>query len=236
MPVEVGGGLFGRPTVVNNVETLMCVPHVINRGAAWFAGIGTPDCPGPKVYSVSGHVNRPGIYELPMGTTLRDLIYKHAGGVQRNQKVKAVSPGALASPLLSGDELDVHLDVFSARPHSELGAGGIIVYGEEVDIVPLVLRASTFFANESCGKCVPCREGTRWIADALQRIVDGKGRQRDIDIINDVAGNMERKTLCMLGSFAAWPVQSALRKFRPDFERYLGHAPPRKQLPVLAAE
>jgi NADH-quinone oxidoreductase subunit F len=225
-PTEVGGGLFGRPTVVNNVETLMCVPHIIARGPEWFASVGTPACPGPKLYSISGHVNRPGVYELPMGVTLRDLIYTYAGGMLRNQRLKAVSPGALACQFLTEDDLDVHLDTatLGAPPYRNaigpvgFGGGGIVVYGDEVDMVALTARIAGFFARESCGKCVPCREGTHWMRDALGRIASGRGTDRDIATVEDVAWNVGgRKTLCMLGDFAAAPVLSALQKFRPDF-------------------
>lgn len=234
-PIEVGGGLFGRPTVVNNVETLMCVPHILVRGAAWFASIGAPACPGPKLYTISGHVNRPGVYELPMGTTLYDLIYKYAGGMKRNQKVKAVSPGALACQLLPGTDLNVQMDTatLTRPPHWHppfgpvgFGAGGIIVYGEETDIVQVVARAAGFFARESCGKCVPCREGTHWMQDVLGRIAHGHGRPRDLGILEDVTRNIGgRKTLCALGDFSVNSVASALRLFRPEFEAYCnGHA------------
>ena len=234
-PIEVGGGLFGRPTVVNNVETLMCVPHILVRGAAWFASVGAPACPGPKLYTISGHVNRPGVYELPMGTTLYDLIYKYAGGMKRNQKVKAVSPGALACQLLPGTDLNVQMDTatLTRPPHWHppfgpvgFGAGGIIVYGEETDIVQVVARAAGFFARESCGKCVPCREGTHWMQDVLGRIAHGHGRPRDLGILEDVTRNIGgRKTLCALGDFSVNSVASALRLFRPEFEAYCnGHA------------
>ncbi|MGH2369971.1 MAG: NADH-quinone oxidoreductase subunit NuoF, partial [Chloroflexota bacterium] len=194
-PFQVGGGLFGRPSVVNNVETLMCAPHILRRGAEWFAAIGSPNCPGPKVYCVSGHVNRPGIYEAPMGLPLQDLIYgqQYGQGVPGDRKVKAVSPGALASPLISGGELEVKLDTDAVRAppyRTQLGAGGIIVYDETVCMVELLLRTEQFFAHESCGKCVPCREGTHWMVDMIRRIAVGRGRDEDLDVLYGVAGNM----------------------------------------------
>jgi NADH-quinone oxidoreductase subunit F len=226
-PIEVGGGLFGRPTVVNNVETLMCIPHIIVRGAAWFASIGNPNAPGPKVYTISGHVNKPGVYELPMGVSLRDLIYKYAGGMQRNQKVKAVSPGALACQILPGDNLDIPMDTatltrppyFNEFGPVGFGAGGIVVYGEEISITDILVSISGFFARESCGRCVPCREGTHWMHDVIRRIDAGRGRPRDLVVLGDVAANIGgRKTLCALGDFAVNPVASALKHFRAEFE------------------
>jgi NADH-quinone oxidoreductase subunit F len=243
-PVDVGGGLFGRPTVVNNVETLMCVPHVINRGAAWFASIGNPASPGPKLYTISGSVNLPGVFELPMGVSLRDLIYKYAGGMQRDQKVKAVSPGALACQFLPGDNLDIPMDTatLTRPPYFNppfgpvgFGAGGIVVYGEEVDMVKMMTNIAGFFARESCGKCVPCREGTHWMLDMLQRIVAGGGTPDDLDTLYDVATLIAgRKTLCALGDFAVNPVGSGLRLFRDEFERYVRRGAPADRQPVLA--
>jgi NADH-quinone oxidoreductase subunit F len=244
-PTDIGGGLFGRPTVVNNVETLMNVPHIINRGAAWFAAIGNPLSPGPKLYTISGSVNLPGMFELPMGVTLGDLIYKYAGGMQRDQKVKAVSPGALACQFLPGDNLDVTMDTATlTRPPYFIppfgpvgfGAGGIVVYGEEVDMVQTITNIAGFFARESCGKCVPCREGTHWMFDLLRRIAGGQGRPKDIDVLQSVATNIAgRKTLCALGDFAVNPVGSGLRLFRPEFEAYCTDAArPRERELVMA--
>ncbi|HEX2036450.1 MAG TPA: NADH-ubiquinone oxidoreductase-F iron-sulfur binding region domain-containing protein, partial [Chloroflexota bacterium] len=244
-PIDVGGGLFGRPTVVNNVETLMCIPHIITRGAAWFAAIGNPACPGPKLYTISGSVNLPGVFELPMGTSLRDLIYTHAGGMQRDQKVKAVSPGALACQFLPGDNLDIPMDTatltrppYFVPPFGPVGfgAGGIVVYGEEVDMVQILVNIAGFFARESCGKCVPCREGTHWMFDLLRRIAAGRASVADVDTLLDVATNIAgRKTLCALGDFAVNPVGSALRLFRDEFERYArkgAPAEPQRELAV----
>ena len=226
-PIEVGGGLFGRPTVVNNVETLMCAPHIINRGPGWFASIGNPASPGPKVYTISGHVNKPGVYELPMGVTLGDLIFKYAGGMVRNQKVKAVSPGALACQLLTDQHLGVTMDTatltrppfFNQFGPVGFGAGGIIVYGEECEIIDLLVNSSGFFARESCGKCVPCREGTTWMHMMLRRMSLGGARPRDLDVLLDVATNISgRKTLCALGDFAVEAIGSAFIHFRSDLE------------------
>jgi len=228
-PTDVGGGLFGRPTIVNNVETLMYIPHIVSRGPAWFASIGNPASPGPKVYTISGHVNKPGVYELPMGVKLGDLIYKYAGGMQRNQKVKAVSPGALACQLLTDHHLDVTMDTATLTSAAfrhpifgpvGFGAGGIIVYGEECDVVDLLVRVAGFFARESCGKCVPCREGTSWLHMLLRRIARGRGTIRDLTLLEDVTRNIGgRQTLCSLGDFACNPVWSGLRHFRHEFER-----------------
>jgi NADH-quinone oxidoreductase subunit F len=243
-PIDVGGGLFGRPTVVNNVETLMNVPHIILRGAEWFASVGNPGSPGPKVYCISGHVNQPGIYELPMGVTLRDLIFKYAGGMQRDQKVKAVSPGALACQLLTGDDLDVTMDTatltrppyFNKMGPVGFGAGGIIVYGDEVNMVDLMVQISGFFARESCGKCVPCREGTHWMLDMWRRIQAGRGTLEDLDVLEDVATRIGgRKTLCALGDFAAGPVWSAIQRFRPEFEAYIRQGARARERELVAA-
>lgn len=227
-PIQVGGGLFGRPTVVNNVETLMCVPHIVERGAEWFASIGSPNCPGPKIFCLSGNVNRPGIYEAPMGLPLNELIFSevYGQGVPNGRKVKAVSAGALASAFITGDELDVKLDTDSVRvpPYrTELGAGGIIVYDDTNCMVELLLRVEQFFAHESCGKCVPCREGTHWVVDILRRMSTGGGQERDLEVLYEVADNFgglpaHRRTLCALASFAAGPALAALAKFRQDFE------------------
>ncbi len=227
-PTEVGGGLFGRPTVVNNVESLMCIPHIINRGPGWFASIGNPACPGPKVYTISGDVNKPGVYELPMGVTLRDLVYKYAGGTTRNQRIKAVSPGALACQLLTDKHLDVTMDTATlTRPPFfndfgpvGFGAGGIIVYGEDCEILDLLVNASGFFARESCGKCVPCREGTTWMHMMLRRMAAGAAAGKDLNTLLDVAKNISgRKTLCALGDFAVEAIGSAFREFRPDLDK-----------------
>ncbi|MBI3971178.1 MAG: NADH-quinone oxidoreductase subunit NuoF [Chloroflexi bacterium] len=244
-PIEVGGGLFGRPTVVNNVETLMNVPHIVERGAEWFAGIGNPACPGPKLYTISGSVNKPGMYELPMGVSLRDLIYKYAGGMQRDQKVKAVSPGALACQILPGDNLDIPMDTATlTRPPYFIppfgpvgfGAGGIVVYGEEVDMVQIITNIAGFFARESCGKCVPCREGTHWMLDMLRRIASGAGRPKDLEVLRDVATNIAgRKTLCALGDFAVNPVGSGLRLFWDEFEAHVTKSSPARLLEPAAA-
>jgi NADH-quinone oxidoreductase subunit F len=226
-PIEVGGGLFGRPTVVNNVETLMCIPHIINRGPGWFSSIGNPNSPGPKVYTISGDVNKPGVYELPMGVTLGDLIFKYAGGMTRGQTVKAVSPGALACQLLTAEHMEVTMDTATlTRPPFftdfgpvGFGAGGVIVYGDQCEILDLLVNSSGFFARESCGKCVPCREGTTWMNMMLRRMSLGGARPRDLDQLLEVARNIGgRKTLCALGDFAVSAIGSAFRQFRPDLE------------------
>ena len=239
-PFQVGGGVFGRPSVVNNVETLMCAPHIITRGAEWFAAIGSPNCPGPKVYCVSGNVNRPGVYEAPMGLPLRELIFgaDFGQGVPDGRTVKAVSPGALASPMISGEMLDVKLDTDAVRAppyRTQLGAGGIMVYDDRWCMVELLTRTEQFFAHESCGKCVPCREGTHWVADILGRIAAGGGQEKDLQLLLDLAGSMgglpfHQRTLCALSDFAAGPVLSAIPLFREDFEYHVReHACPKQR-------
>lgn len=219
-------GLYGKPTVINNVETLSNVPHIINNGAEWFTRIGVPPRnTGTKIYSLSGRVNRPGNYELPLGTTIRELVYEHGGGVLDGKAIKAVIPGGTSAPMLGADKLDLPLDFDSvAQAGSMLGSAAVMVLDETVCIPHAVARMVEFYVHESCGKCVPCREGNFWLLKILERIVHGHGREGDIDLILDLCGNIGGgKTLCALGDAAINPVLGGLRLFRDEFEYHIRH-------------
>ncbi|HWP48483.1 MAG TPA: NADH-quinone oxidoreductase subunit NuoF [Candidatus Limnocylindrales bacterium] len=221
-------GLFKCPTVVNNVETLSQLPHIMKNGAAWFANIcqGAPKCGGTRIFSVSGHVNRPGIYELPLTVTLREIIYDHAGGIPGGKKLKAVIPGGSSAPVLTADEIDVKMDFDSLMAAKTMGgSGGVIVMDEDTCMVKALYVLAKFYAHESCGQCTPCREGTGWIAKILHRLVHGEGRPGDPDTLKSVADNIAGNTICPFGDGAAWPVQSFVKKFRSEFEY---HAKERK--------
>jgi NADH-quinone oxidoreductase subunit F len=236
-PFPAVEGLYKSPTVINNVETLSCVPHIINRGAPWFASIGTEKSTGPGVFSVSGKVNRPGNYEVPMGTTARELIEEHAGGIRDGRKLKAWTPGGSSTPYLTADHLDVQMGFDEvAAVGSLLGTKAMIVLDESDCIVDATLRFSQFYAHESCGKCTPCREGTWWVTRVLSRIEQGHGRMEDIDLIKDVAGNMLFKAFCALADGAVSPLDSSIKHFRDEYEEHvkLGRCP-MKERPVLQA-
>lgn len=217
-------GVFGGPTVVNNVETLACVPLIIKNGAAWFKGFGVPKNTGPKLYCVSGHIRKPGVYEFPMDINLKELIYDHCGGIPGDRKLKAVIPGGASAPMLTPDEIDIPL-TFDAlmKAGSMLGSAGIIVIDESACIVDSVWRLSKFFAHESCGQCTPCREGTNWMESLLDRIERGQGREFDHDLLLDMSDNVGGKSLCALGDAAIGPVVSSVKKFRAEYELSLIH-------------
>ena len=219
-PTQVG--LFGQPTLINNVETLACVPHIVLRGPEWFASIGTEQSKGPKIFCVSGHVKRPGNYELPMGTTLREIIYEHAGGVWEGRKLKAVIPGGASTPMLTPEQLDVPM-AFETLPKvgSMLGTGAVIVMDENTCIVNAVLHLARFFAHESCGKCTLCRVGTSTMLRILERIEAGEGRDGDIDLLLDICETMYGKTFCPLGDAATNPVTSSIKYFREEYEYHI---------------
>jgi len=217
-PFPAVKGLFGRPTIVNNVETLACIPHIIERGGAWFAALGTPRNGGTKLFAVSGDVEQPGVIELPMGTPLRQVIAA-CGGVKGGRKVKAVIPGGASAPVLTADDLDLPMDFTSvAAAGSMLGSAAVMVMSEDRDMVYALSVIMEFFAHESCGQCTPCREGTRWSNEILHAILAGKGRNSDIDTLLDIARNMDGTTICPMGPGAAAPLRSFLTKFRPEFE------------------
>ena len=212
-------GAFGMPTIVNNVETLACVPHIVNRGAAWFAGLGTKTQGGTRLYSVSGRVNRPAVYEALVSVTLRQLIYDHAGGVSGTGRLKAVVPGGSSAALLTADQIDVTMDVDGLRgAGSMIGSAGVVVFDESVSIPDALMVVARFYAHESCGQCTPCRESTGWIYKMCKRIVDGKGRKDDLDNILDLAKRGAGTTICAFYDGAVGPYISYIEKFRPEFE------------------
>ncbi|MFQ5885653.1 MAG: NADH-quinone oxidoreductase subunit NuoF [Anaerolineae bacterium] len=221
-PFPTQAGLYGQPTLINNVETLACVPHIILRGPEWFASIGTKESTGPKIFSVSGHVEGPGNYELPMGTPLREIIYDHAGGVRDGKKLKAVIPGGISTPMLTPEHLDVKM-AFETLPEvgSMLGTGAIIVINESTCIINAVLHMARFFERESCAKCVPCRVGTHVMASVLQRIEDGEGEEGDIDMLLELCDAIRGKTFCPLGDAAINPVASSIKHFRDEYEYHI---------------
>ena len=234
-PFPAVEGLFRKPTIVNNVETLACVTHILTRGADWFRSIGVPPGPnnprdvgsfGPKLYGVSGHVNRPGLFELPLGATSRELIEEHCGGIWKGRGVKAVIPGGLSTGFLTADELDVPLDFAGPVKAGCLGLGtaGLIVIDDQTNMVDVLFNSARFYAHESCGQCTPCREGTDWMRKILERIRQGQGTERDIDLLMELSGTMgiiPGTTICGLADGAAWPVKSALTKFHDDFIEYV---------------
>ena len=215
-------GLYGAPTVVNNVETLANIPHILLNGGEWFAKLGCERNGGTRLFCLSGQIARPGIYELPMGFPLRKMIYEVGGGLRDGKKLKAVIPGGSSCPVLTADEIDVPMDFDSlGKIKSMLGSGGVIIIDEDTCMVKLLQRIMQFYAHESCGWCVPCREGTAWIKKLLDRFHAGFGRPDDPDTVADIAGNIMGKTLCPLGDAAAMPTLSIVSKFRHEFEEHL---------------
>jgi NADH-quinone oxidoreductase subunit F len=217
-PFPAVKGAFGQPTVVNNVETLCCVPPIVARGAAWFAGLGTKTQGGTRMYSVSGRVRRPGVYEEPVSITLRQLI-ERAGGVSGSGRLKAVVPGGGSAPILTADEIDVTMDVDGLRnAGSMIGSAGVVVMDERVSIPEALLVLARFYAHESCGQCTPCRESTGWIHKMVHRLVEGHGRKDDLDTILDVARRGAGTTICAFYDGAVGPYISYVEKFRGEFE------------------
>jgi len=212
-------GAFDAPTIVNNVETICHVPHIVKRGAEWFAALGTATQGGTRMYSVSGHVARPGVYELPVSVTLRSLIYEHAGGIPNGRRLKAVVPGGSSAPILTADEIEVTMDVDGLKKAGTMaGSAGVIVMDETVSIPEALMVVARFYAHESCGQCTPCRESTGWIFKMTRRIVDGKGRKEDLDTILDVARRGAGTTICAFYDGAVGPYISYIEKFRDEFE------------------
>ena len=221
-PFPAVRGLYGCPTVVNNVETLCNIPHIVGRGPQWFAGIGAPKGTGTRVFSVSGHVNRPGNYELPLNVTLRALIEEVAGGVRDGRPLKAVIPGGSSVPVLTPAHLDIALDFDSvAAAGSMAGSGGVIVMDDTTCIVRVGLVVNRFYDHESCGQCTQCREGTAWLHKMFRRLEAGQGRPEDLDIIGDICGNMIGQTICVLSDAAAMPTESYIKHFREEFEQHI---------------
>ncbi|MDX1964528.1 MAG: NADH-quinone oxidoreductase subunit NuoF [Pirellulales bacterium] len=246
-------GVFRKPTVVNNVETVACVTHIINRGVDWFKSIGVPANPnvkndagsyGPKLYCLSGHINKPGCYEAPLGITCRELIDEYGGGIWKGRKGKAAIPGGISMGILSEPEFDTPLDFGSLGKVGCLGLGtaAVVVMDETTSMVDFLHNSCQFFKHESCGQCTPCREGTAWGMGMLSRIKAGQGRLRDLDLlleIGDTIGITHGTTICGLSDGAAWPIKNAIRKFKGEFEDYIKRTNPRgyaetQPVPALA--
>jgi NADH-quinone oxidoreductase subunit F len=215
-------GLYGGPTVINNAETIANAPHILLMGGEAYAKLGSERNGGTRLFGISGHVNRPGVYELPMGYSMRKAIYEVAGGIKDGKALKAVVPGGSSCPVLRADEIDVGLDFDQmAKAGTMLGSGGIVVLNETVSIVEFALRTIAFYQHESCGWCIPCREGTDWLKKTLTRFHAGAGNKKDIDNMQYLAENMLGRTFCPLGDAAAMPTIGFLKKFRSEFEEYL---------------
>jgi NADH-quinone oxidoreductase subunit F len=234
-PFPAISGLFSCPTIVNNVETLACVPFILRNGAQRFAELGTAKQGGTRLFCVSGHVVRPGVYEASVGVTLRKLIEDFAGGIRDGRRLKAVIPGGMSAKVLAADEIDVAMDFDSLTAAGSMaGSGGVIVMDDTTCMVEALHSAARFFADESCGQCSPCREGTGWIHRILRRILDGRGSVQDLDDLLAIAGDMEGKTICVFADAAACPVQSYLTKFRDEFEEFIrnGRRAGKKEVPA----
>ncbi|ABQ90617.1 NADH-quinone oxidoreductase, F subunit [Roseiflexus sp. RS-1] len=226
-PFPAVAGLYGKPTIINNVETLTNVPMIVRHGAAWYRQFGTEKSPGTKVFSISGHVKRPGNYEAPFGIPLRELIFSpdYCQGMRSDRNVKIVVPGGASAGWLTADDLDVTMDYEAlAAKGSMLGSGGVIVLDESVSAVEVAYKMDEFFKHESCGKCTPCREGTYFLVKVLHRITHGHGRKEDIPLLHDVYHQMAGNCFCLLGESAVVPIRSALRLFPHEFEQAIAQA------------
>lgn len=223
-PFPASFGLYGRPTTINNTETLSSIATIMRNGGKWFADLGVANSGGEKLFSMSGHLNNPGNFEIPMGTPFSELL-KMAGGVRNGRKLKAVIPGGSSVPVLKGEiMMDLNMDYDSiAKAGSYLGSGAVIVMDDSTDMVKVLQRISRFYFSESCGQCTPCREGTGWLYRLLTRIVEGKGTLEDITRLEDVSHNIEGRSICALGEAAAMPVWSFIKNFREEFEYYVEH-------------
>src|SRR3989440_4531546 len=227
-------GLYGCPTIINNVETLSSIPAILLEGGEHYANRGTPKNGGTRLLCVSGHVNKPGIYEIPLGMNMKKFIYEVAGGIPDGKKIKAVIPGGSSCPLLAADEIDIPMDYDSvAKAGSMLGSGGMVIMDEDTCMVDMARRIMHFYAHESCGWCIPCREGTVWLRKMLERFHAGMGRVEDIDMIADLAKNMLGRTFCPLGDAAAMPTISIMKKWRGEFEEHLRGRCPGKSAVAL---
>lgn len=224
-PLPTIAGLWDRPTLINNVETYCCAPFIINNGGEWYASLGasTKNSRGTKLFSVSGHVNKPGNYEIEFGTPLKELL-EMAGGV-KGGKLKACVPGGSSVPIITAEDVDRAIIGYEemADVKSMVGSGGCMFLNEHTCIVTFIWRTSLFYANESCGKCTPCREGTKWLVQILDRIRLGKGQEGDIELLQDICSQIDGRSFCGLGDAAAWPVAAALRVFPHEFEYFIKH-------------
>ena len=224
-PFPAAAGLFGLPTTINNVETLAAVPHIIKRGAAWHKGLclSNPKSTGTKLFSVCGHVQRPGNYEVTMGFPLKDLLYDMCGGPPAGRTLKACIPGGSSVPILTREETEATLLDYEGvvAQGSMLGSGGVIVFDDSADMVYQIMRLARFYAHESCAQCTQCREGTAWTTRIMERILAGQGKTKDLDLLLDLSENMTGKTICVLSDSCAAPIVSGIKKFRGEFEAYL---------------
>jgi NADH-quinone oxidoreductase subunit F len=248
-PFPAVEGAFRKPTVVNNIETLACVTHIIDRGVAWFKSMGVPADPtnprdngsyGPKLYCISGHVNNPCCVELPLGVTTRELVEKHGGGVWKGKKAKASIPGGISMGLMTEAEFDVPLDFLGPGKVGCLGLGtaAVTIIDEDTSMVDVLFNICRFFEHESCGQCTPCREGTGWMLKIVDRIRRGQGRLEDLQILDEVGdriGIMPGTTICGLADGVGWPVKNAIRKFRGEFESYIKSGQKTHALPLVGA-
>ncbi len=223
-PFPANYGLYGRPTTINNVESLSSVPAIIRNGGDWFAGLGVANSTGEKLFSMSGHLEKPGNYEVSMGTPFRELL-DMAGGVWKGRGLKAVIPGGSSTPVVPGEVmLETNMDYDSVtKAGSMLGSGAVIVMDETTDMAKVLQRISRFYFSESCGQCTPCREGTGWLYRMVTRIVEGKGRSEDLEVLDNAAFNIMGRTVCAFGDAAAMPVRSFIQHYRPEFEYYIEH-------------
>jgi NADH-quinone oxidoreductase subunit F len=219
-PFPAQNGLWGCPTTINNVETISNVPLILRIGWEAYAKIGAPKHPGPILVGISGHVNKPGVYEMPTGVPLTDIIEKYAGGMRGGKKLKAVIPGGSSTMILRGESIaGVTMDADGLKAAgSSVGTAGMIVMDEDTDMIRVITRIAHFYHHESCGQCTPCREGTGWMLKILERFEKYEARMEDIDLLMDIANNIEGNTICALGDAAAWPVQSMIKRFRGEFE------------------
>ncbi|HEY3441050.1 MAG TPA: NADH-quinone oxidoreductase subunit NuoF [Paludibaculum sp.] len=224
-PFPATSGAFQCPTIVNNVETYSAVPDIILKGGEWYAALGTPKNGGTRLVCLSGHLVTPGVYEVPLGMPLMTIINELGGGVWKGRKLKAVIPGGSSSPVLRPEECDIPADYDSlAKAGSMLGSGATMVLDETTDMVKLMARIMKFYAHESCGWCIPCREGTAWLAKILARLDEGAGTKKDIDMVDELAQGMFGRTFCALGDAAAMPAMSFVKKFRGEFEAKIANA------------
>ncbi len=223
-PYPASVGLWGKPTLVHNVETLANIPHIINRGVEWYTSIGTPKSTGPKIFCISGHVKNRGVFELPLGVPLREIIYEHAGGMALDKKLKAVIPGGASTPMLTPEQLDVTMDFESLQAAgSMLGTGAVIVMNEDTCMVDVARRLMRFFKHESCGRCTPCRTGTQRMLDILERLEHGEGKPGDVERLEDIARGIQGLTFCPMGDAAANPILSGIKLFRDEYEYHIKH-------------
>jgi len=224
-PFPVVSGVFDRPTLIHNVESYCCAVYIVNNGAEWFQSLGasTKNSRGTKLFSVSGHVNKPGNYEIEFGTPLKELL-ELAGGV-KGGALKACIPGGSSMPIITAADVDRAIIGYEemGEVKSMVGSGGCMFFNEHTDIVKLAWRTAVFYANESCGKCTPCREGTRWLVQIFERICKGGGRPGDIELLKEVASQIDGRSFCPLGDAAAWPILAAIRVFPQEFEYYIEH-------------